>query len=299
MNRDVVLERLRSDVSLPALPEVVARMESTLADPEVDVREVARLVMTDPVLSGQILRMANSAYYARGGTPVANAQAAVQRLGMRAVRGLVYALSLPRLFPSGADAGMHRLLWKHALAVASMGRELVGEIGGTAAEKDLAYMAGLVHDVGSLVMARVDPGYREFLDRAASRPVDAQWDERDLCDLEADEYGIDHAEVGEIFLVERWKMPQPIPLVVRHHHDMGWAETARDETTRRLVAILNVANGVCDHAGLSWDRMPAEGHAFREDAWECLGLDLSRVDDLMSRMLESVDHAEALLSAGG
>lgn len=299
MSRDAILERLRGDVSLPALPEVVSRLESTLADPEVDVRDVARLVMTDPVLSGQLLRMANSAYYARGSTEVASVQAAVQRLGMRAVRGLVYALSLPRLFPAGPDAGLYRALWKHALAVAAMGRELVGEIGGSAAEKDLAYMAGLVHDVGSLVFTKVEVGYRDFLDRCARRREDGQWDERDLCDLEQEEYGIDHAEVGEIFLSERWKMPSPIPLVVRHHHDMGWAETARDETARRLVAILNVSNGVCDHAGLSWDRMPTEGHAFREDAWECLGLDLSRVEPLMERMIESVEHAESLLSAGG
>lgn len=297
MNRSEVLKRLEGDVSLPALPEVLSRLEGVLADPDVDVRDVAKLIQTDPVLSGQLLRMANSAYYSRGGQPVANVQAAIQRLGSRAVKGLVYALTLPRLFQGGGRFP-HRALWKHSLAVAGMSAELVTILRGTTAERDLAYFAGLVHDIGALLLAQLDPGYVGFLEDALSHRATDGWDERDLADLETTAYGIDHAEVGSIFLAERWRSPQPVPRLVRHHHDLGWDLTSNDPEVRRLVAILHVANGVCNHAGITWDQLPTEGLAFRESAWEHLGLDLSTVDSLVERMSSSVEHAETLLSAG-
>lgn len=297
MNRSEILKRLEGDVSLPALPEVLSRLEGVLADPDADVRDVAKLVQTDPVLSGQLLRMANSAYYSRGGQPVANVQAAIQRLGSRAVKGLVYALTLPRLFQGGGRFP-HRALWKHSLAVAGMSAELVKVLGGTAAERDLAYFAGLVHDIGALLLAQLDPDYVGFLERALERRETSGWDERDLADLESAEFGIDHAEVGAIFLADRWRSPQPVPRLVRHHHGLGWETTTDDPDVRRLVAILHVANGVSNHAGIGWDGLPTEGLAFRESAWEHLGLDLSTVDSLVERMSTSVEHAETLLSAG-
>lgn len=297
MNRLEILKRLEGDVSLPALPEVLSKLEGVLADPDCDVRDVAKLVQTDPVLSGQLLRMANSAYYSRGGLPVANLQAAIQRLGSRAVRGLVYALTLPRLFQGGGRFP-HRALWKHSLAVAGMSAELVTVLGGSASERDLAYLAGLVHDIGAMLMAHLDPGYVAFLERSVARREVEGWDERDLADLETQEFGIDHAEVGAIFLADRWRSPQPVPRLVRHHHGLGWETTAEDPEVRRLVAILHVANGVSNHAGIGWDGLPTEGLAFRESAWEHLGLELSTVDSLVARMSSSVEHAETLLSAG-
>lgn len=297
MRREEILRRLQGDFSLPAFPEVLAKVDALLADPEVDVRDVARVVQTDSVLSGQLLRMANSAYYSRGGAQVANMQAGIQRLGLKAVRGMVYALTLPRLFSGGSFN--HRALWRHSLAVAALSGEIVTLTGGDSAERDLSYLAGLLHDVGALVLARVDDGYGDFLARSRSRHDSGDWDERDVSQVESDEMGIDHAEVGAIFLAERWRTPAPIPLLVRHHHDLGWADEAADPPLRRLMAILHVANGVCNHAGIAWDDLPTEGRAFREGAWESLGLDLATVDALMVRMAASVDHAEMLLSAGG
>lgn len=297
MTREEILRRLQGDLSLPAFPDVLARLDGLLADSEVDVRDVARLVQTDSVLAGQILRMANSAYYSRGGAQVANAQAAVQRLGLKAVRGLVYALTLPRLFQGGDF--QYRALWKHSLAVAALSAELVVFVGGGAAERDLAYLAGLLHDIGALVLARIHDGYGAFLARCVELHDSSGWDERGISDLEREEMGIDHAEVGAVFLAERWKTPHPVPLLVRHHHDLGWSDPAADAMLHRLMAILHVANGVCGHVGMAWDNLPTEGRAFSESAWESLGLDLATVDALMARMASSVEHAETLLSAGG
>jgi len=299
MLREEILRRLKGDVSLPALPEVLRKLDGVLSDPDVDVRDVAALVQTDAVLSGQMLRMANSAYYSRGGVQVANVSAAIQRLGMRAAYGLVYALMLPRLFAGNIGGFPHRAFWKHSLAVAAMSSELTKLLGGGSAERDEAYFAGLVHDVGALVMAQIDTDYHSFLELTAKNLGGSEWEECDLAGTESASFGIDHAEVGSIFLEDRWHSPHPVPFLVRHHHDLGWEDTNTDEALRRMVAILHVANGVCNHAGITWDKLPIEGRAFRESAWEHLGLELSSVDALVIRVAASVEHAETLLSAGG
>ena len=119
MEREEVLRLLlREDVGLPALPEVLTRLDRMLRDPDVDLRAVAEIAGTDAVLAGQIVRMANSAYYSRGGSPVTGLASAIHRLGLRALRGLVYAMALPRAFKGGNFPA--RLLWRHSLAVAAL-----------------------------------------------------------------------------------------------------------------------------------------------------------------------------------
>ncbi|MCB9496631.1 MAG: HDOD domain-containing protein [Fibrobacteria bacterium] len=295
MNRDGILAALRGEINLPPLPEVLARLDACLADPEVDVREVAKVIMTDSVLSGQMIRMANSVYYRRNGSEVASVSSALQRLGLRMARGLVYALSLPGLF-GGRSIPFQKPLWRHSLSVAAFSSSLWDLVGGASNEREVPYFCGLVHDVGALVMGTIDPGYADFLRQAASGRETGSWDERDLGGWEMDRYGIHHAEVGGIFLAERWKVPGIVARVVASHHDPDWLSSADDETTRRLVAILQVADGVCSHSGFGWDGLPASGRAFNEGAWEFLGLELSAVDAIMAHMASSVVHAELLLS---
>lgn len=298
MRREELLARLEGDVSLPALPEVLAKLDQVLADPDVDVRDVATLVSTDTVLAGQVLRMANSAYYSRGGSAAATLGAGIQRLGLRTVKGLVYALTLPRLF-GGGDDFPHRRMWRHALAVGAFAREVAAMCGAGVEEREKVYLAGLVHDVGSLILSSLAPReYAPWLDSLGKGDPAVEWNDEDLTQFERERFGIDHAEIGWIFLGSRWRMPSPVPEVARHHHDMGWDEIL-EPAVRQAILVVHVANGVCNHAGLAWDRVQPQGRAFNEGAWEQLGLDLAAVDELLGKVRDSVRLAEELLALGG
>lgn len=300
MNREEILQRLQGDVSLPALPEVLLRLDQMLKDPEVDVMEVARLASTDAVLSGQIIRMSNSAYYARGATQLTSLKPAIQRMGLRALRGLVFALTLPRIFQEGRDGFPYKDLWRHSLAVSAFAAELSSEIGATTAQREDAWLGGLVHDIGSLVLASLYPSeYFQFLtDCKARTETNTEWDDREFSLWEKERFGIDHAEIGGIFLKDRWRLPHPIPDIARLHHSLGWEEHLPDGVERSTIMVVHLANGICSHYGIGWHPAEPEGKAFQESAWDGLGLTLDRVDALLVKVKSSLGIAETMLSGG-
>jgi HD-like signal output (HDOD) protein len=300
MKREEILQRLQGDVSLPALPEVLLRLDRILKDPEVDIKEVARLASTDAVLSGQIIRMSNSAYYARGGTPLNSLQPAIQRMGLRALRGLVFALTLPRIFQEGRDGFPYKALWRHSLAVSAFAAELVTDIGGSASQREDAWLGGLVHDIGSLVLASLYPmEYGKLLsDTRTELENQHEWDDRQFADREKDVFGIDHAEIGGLFLKERWRLPHPIPDIARYHHTLGWEEPLPYGVERSTIMVVHLANGICSHYGIGWNPAEQDGKAFQESAWEAIGLTLDRVETLLAKVKTSLGVAETMLSGG-
>jgi len=297
MNRDEILSRLREDLGLPALPEVLVRLDRMLRDPDVDLRKVADLAATDAVLAAQVVRMANSAYYSRGGAILTGLAPAVQRLGLRALRGLVYALAMPRIFGERGGDFPARELWRHSLTVAALSSEIAASLGLGQELREEVWLGGLVHDIGALALATIAPReYSRLLHEAASSSDAAQ---SDLSELERDAFGVDHAEAGGILLRERWRLPDPIPEVAERHHDLEFDPGLPDGIQRNSIHLVHVANGICTGFGVFWSPVGAGGKAFRESAWEALGLDLDKVEDLVERAQASLGLAETLLSGGG
>ena len=297
MDRQEVLRLLlREDVGLPALPEVLTRLDGLLRDPDVDLRIVAELAGTAAVLAGQIVRMANSAYYARGGSAVTGLAPAIHRLGLRALRGLVYALALPRAFKGGSFPA--RRLWRHSLAVAALASEIAGFLELPQALREEAWLSGLVHDIGALALSTLAPQeYSDLLQEASANTGD--WTEVEFTELERGRFGIDHAEVGGIFLRERWRLSDPMPQVAAHHHDLAFSPDLPEGTERSTIHLVHVANGICSQFGVDWNPCESGGNAFRASAWEALGLDLGKVEELVARAQASLEFAETLLSGGG
>jgi HD-like signal output (HDOD) protein len=300
MEREEVFRLLmREDVGLPALPEVLTRLDRSLRDPDVDLRVVADLAASDAVLAGQIVRMANSAYYARGSSHVSGLAPAIHRMGLRALRGLVYALTLPRSFRR--DGGFpSRLLWRHSLAVAALSSEIAGFLGMEQSLREEAWLSGLVHDIGALALSTVAPReYSELLREAAKSARSDSWTEYDFVELERVRVGTDHAEAGSVFLRERWRLPSPMPEVAAHHHDLAFSPDLPEGVERSTIHLVHVANGICSGFGVDWNPCESGRRAFRESAWEALGLDLEKVEELVARAKTSVDLAEEMLSGGG
>jgi HD-like signal output (HDOD) protein len=295
--RDEILAQMRANVQLPVLPEVLVRIDQELSSVDVDVRSIASIIGMDPVLAGQVLRMANSAYYSRGGGVLTNTGAAVMRLGIHTVRSLVYALSLPGIFPVSAKASpfSHAAFWKHSLGVASFAQALAKRIGMPPSSQDLVYFAGLMHDVGALLFLSILPeGYSAFLtetwDAPTSRPTKPE--DSELSRREEERFGISHPELGAIYLKERWKMDGALVRLVREHHRPGWNE----EEGLSEVLVVHVADGICSSSGAGWDRNAESQLPFLEPVWEHMGISLEDVDELMTEMQGSLSQAQALLS---
>jgi len=189
---------------------VVARSVMRLtADPEIGIWELARAVSADPGLSGKIIKMANSAFYA-GPSIVTSIPEAIAKLGITATRSVAITASVQALFRHGGREGFERDLWLHSLVVGIGSRIIAQHSGSLLAEE--AFLSGLLHDIAKLVLLQRFPQiYGPILRRTVEN------DEVSL-DVELTCMGFTHADLGAMIL-ERWAFGPVAVRAVRFHHD--------------------------------------------------------------------------------
>ena len=205
-------ETLRSAVgevgALATRPTVYAALERVVADPEAGLAEVSAIIEREVSLTAKVLQVVNSSFFGlpRRASSVAHA---VGYLGVNVIRSLVLSHEIAetlggRALPAGFSLDTHQT---HALDVARLARKIAG--GGAVA--DDAFLAGVLHDVGELLLATRRPEWlREAAAHAASHGVP-------LHEAEAALFGTSHAEVGA-YLVGLWGLPFRIVEAVACHH---------------------------------------------------------------------------------
>jgi HD-like signal output (HDOD) protein len=188
---------LRAAGRMPMLPVVAQRTLALLAKDDVSVAELSNVVEQDVVIAGYLLSIANSALYSRG-RAVSSLRQAIARIGIRKTRNAILALSISlplrrvRLPQSWSSARFNA----HSLASAILADLLVQRTPGENAE--WAFVAGLLHDVGLLLIATAVPGQAVLMCDATSDYQIAEWERASL--------GFNHFEVGAELLA-RWDCP--------------------------------------------------------------------------------------------
>jgi len=219
--------------SLPAMPEVARQLIASFDDENVDLRTVVELTEHDQSLSLKVLRLANSARYARPGG-VSDLTDAASLLGMERLRNLVLATSIAEAFPR--VAGFDRIrFWKHAIATGGYARWL-GIILGV--DADSGYLAGIMLRSGQLLMARVLPDVVAAVEADCSAPGVRLGLEKRLI-------GCTHAQVTAE-LARRWQLPQRLV--------DGFANTAEPLDAHPfslLGAVLNMASVMADAGAMA------------------------------------------------
>jgi HD-like signal output (HDOD) protein len=192
MNLETLFQQPKA---LPTIPKVMQELITSLNDENVAVARLVALISSDQVLSANVLRMANSAYFEVPYT-VATVADAVAKLGFTNVRSLVISIGLTGSFKgiAGIDA---RQFWRHSLHTAVVSRHLGSLV---AIKPDLAFTVGLMHAIGELVMHLGMPQEMVPVDRALGL-----LDPNRLATEQAT-FGYTHADVGAE-LARRWKFP--------------------------------------------------------------------------------------------
>lgn len=222
---------LKDHEELASLPQSLSEVLRLSRDPDCSAREMAAVLMRDPGLTTKVLRLANSPYFGAG-RQVSSVTQAVMTLGMRAVTALALSASVYDLTGKWAGAVDRLRFWRHSLAVAIGAKGIAEAIRYECPEE--AFVAGLLHDIGLLVLEK------SFPDRYARLWRQAESGES-LPDLEDQVWGTNHARVGQ-FLLEQWHIPEAICSAVGKHH----TEYPYDEhdPVFRLPQVVALANEI-------------------------------------------------------
>ena len=240
------LEALIADAGdLPTLPAVASRVVSLVLDSQSSASDLEHIVTLDPVLSGSVLRMANSAYF---GLPekVSELHKAIVMLGFSAVRNLTLTACLKSMYRPEFRFGTFTAegLWLHSISVAVIGQMLARRTWSSLA--DDVFLAGILHDVGIIVEWNLLPQRFEQVVRG--------YEGTGLPFIEAEKrsLGFDHQACGAATL-RHWKLHKDLVRLARHHHDPhSLPQDLQDDAVKpaeRILALIQLAECVCAERG--------------------------------------------------
>jgi putative nucleotidyltransferase with HDIG domain len=196
--------------SLPSLGSINKALHGLLLTDQRYTAQIAEIIGRDPSLTSRLLRLVNSVYYGLG-TPVNSIEEAVFYLGVRQIRQLAMVTPVIEDFQrlTRQCDFPWREFWQHCIGTAILTREVAAST--STQTDDSVYVAGLVHDVGKIVMAWTFPDHFAEIHRQAVAGT------RDLVEIENEVLGIDHAELGALYL-ERHHLPELMINSARYHH---------------------------------------------------------------------------------
>jgi len=241
---------------LPSLPAVVMELLNSIDQDDIDISVLAKKVSHDQALTAKTLRLANSSLYGLQ-VKVTTIQQAITYLGFQTTRNLITAAAITGCFAEGHCPGFdHKAFWRHSIATAACAKVLARQM---RFNQDYAFTAGLLHDIGRLVLVACFP--EQYSATLAYRK------EHDCYLLEAERavLGVDHVDAG-LALAEHWNFSDTMRLAIGGHHD------PEAPGAGFLAAIIHVADAIVhalDLAQVQDDLVPPVSTV----AWTALGLD--------------------------
>lgn len=229
---DPSLKRLILGIdSLPSLPPLYTKLTMALADDNAPLSEIGDIIAQDVGMSANILRLVNSAFF---GLPshVSGIHHAVNLLGTDTIRSLVLSLHLFSVFDQEKLPGFSLgAIWEHSTRVSGFAKAVAEMEGMSRIWRDDCFIAGMLHDVGKLILAQSMPAeYAKVLDLAARENLPIHLAERRLL-------GASHAEIGA-YLINAWGFPDSIVETLCWHHTPERVDCAAC-TPLMAVAVSN------------------------------------------------------------
>jgi putative nucleotidyltransferase with HDIG domain len=192
---------------LPPFPQVAVRVLQLVNNENVQLHQLCDLISSDPAFASEVLSIANSLLYAPR-FPASSILQAVSVLGANHLQGMCITVGARAYLGKSLRHPSMRDLWRHNLASAVIAGHLASE---GFIDKDVAYTAGILHDIGRFALAAIQPReYAALLETHRGSPNSILQGERDL-------FGWDHCETGQQLIAD-WKLPGEFEAVVSEHH---------------------------------------------------------------------------------
>ncbi len=281
-DREKRLRKIRNFVDrMPSLSTTVSKVLEICSRPDTAPNDLNKVISLDPVLTGQVLKLINSAYYSLV-NKVTSLTRAIIMLGLNTVKNLALSTAIIRCVGQTKKSRILpiRKFWEHSIGVGVLAKLLAQEQDIPLGEREEYFVAGLLHDLGKIPFG---DEYADVLRLARSEGCD-------LLAVERETLEVDHQETGQL-IAEKWTLNQAITESIIYHHTPEQAS----EPFQRLVATVALADAyVClFDIGYAGNMYPDENQLIT--ALEITGLSWSTVTGLSEAIEEELLKAEIFL----
>jgi putative nucleotidyltransferase with HDIG domain len=265
---------LKSVKELPPMPQVVIKTQELITDSNADAKKFAEIIETDQGIATKVLKVANSSYFGMSGRISSISHASVV-LGHK-ILGEVVTLAgaegiLAKKLPGyGYDS---KDLWKHSLAVA-FGSKIIANSKNPALLKE-AHMAGLIHDVGKIILDSHIVEKKEEIESFMEK------EEKTFLAAESQYFGFNHAEIASE-VCKKWNFPESLNFAIKYHHQPG------NSDGNELCYILHMADYVAILSGIGYDRDDVL-YELEEGTMDYLNITNEDVSEIVLKVTESVN----------
>ncbi|MDF1643546.1 MAG: response regulator [Pseudomonadales bacterium] len=243
VHNDRVRELMGKIGKLPSLPTVYYEVSNAIDSDDASADQIASIIKQDGAMSAKVLQLANSPLFF-GSHRVSNISEAITRFGLAQLRQLVLQCSLFQCFEpvDGAPDFIESSFWKYSLAVAELAKKISQLEGQRGDLLDEAYIAGLMHDIGYLVLVSYNPQlFGELCD------LNVRTNENPAV-FEQQMFEVSHDEAGA-YLLDMWKIPTPVVEAVYHHHQPHKSGCSAVNAT---TAVHVAAAIICEYEEAKW-----------------------------------------------
>jgi putative nucleotidyltransferase with HDIG domain len=264
-----ILQFIEGKKCLSAMPESSIRILKLVQDPNFKMEQLIKLVKQDAAIAARIIQVVNSAAYAKTHR-ITQLDRATIYLGVNTVKEIAMTTAVASACkPAVIGKYSTRDLWDHSVGVAVLSREFA--LRTRELDPELAFLAGILHDIGLLLSAQSETQTSEEVF------TDAEDGKTRFKDVEKSYFGFDHCELGAK-LAEAWQFPDEVAAAIRWHH----APSDASANYRLLCTHVFLADTLCTQSGVGFPLTCALQHA-DDDCYRQAGLARGDADEVLSR----------------
>lgn len=270
---------------MPSLSTTVTKVLEICNKPNTSPNDLNRVISLDPVLTGQVLKLINSAYYSLP-NQITSLTRAIIMLGLNTVKNL--ALSTAVLGTVGRAESFQclsmDLFWTHSICVGVTAKALAARKGVAVLMREEYFVAGLLHDLGKIPLNKAfSKEYQQALDLA-------KLEYGELHQAENKIMGLDHAMVGKM-IAEKWQLNDTLIDLLGYHHDPGEG-SKKNQDLKAIVALANMYANLYD-IGYAGNRFP--NAAGLKEAMDMAGMSWGDISSLQETVDTEIDKAQVFL----
>lgn len=278
----IIADKIRN---LPTPPIVFTQIIKVINNPKSSAYEIGAIIAEDPALTTKVLKFTNSSFYGMS-SAITNVKQAILILGLDVVKSLVISASVFDSFSknSALDREYLENFWRHSLLVAFMAK-IVSRLvkRGFLYESEIAFSAGLLHDIGKLIIiSHLPEEYSKIKTVSEKEPSLSE------IDIESTVLQFNHSDLGS-YMAARWNLPAEICFAILYHHSQ------EAMSADSFAAVIHLADQLAHKSEISDGQVVEKNNPFHEQVWEILDLNPSSEEQMLEHLRNDYTRAETFM----